>query len=298
MSMSDLADLLPGFAAHWIDTDAGKIFARSHGSGPPLVLLHGFPQTHVMWHRIAPTLAERFTVVAMDLRGYGWSSVPRSEGGTLYTKRAMGRDVVAVMEKLGHVRFGVVGHDRGARVAYRLALDHPGCVERLALLDIEPTIEVWRQIEAGTHPAAHWAFLARPEPEPETEIGKDPNGYFEGLMAKWSRAKSLAGFDPRALDHYRAAWGDPLHIHAFCEDYRAGASADRDVDAEGLDAKAAIKCPVLVVWGEDYLGKRESVVDVWRRTFAPGADGHMIASGHFVAEENPQATLDALQAFL
>lgn len=294
--MSDLADLFPGFEAHWIDTDAGKIFARSHGSGPPLVLLHGFPQTHVMWHALAPVLAERFTVVAMDLRGYGWSAVPHSEGGTLYTKRAMGRDVVAAMEKLGHIRFGIVGHDRGARVAYRLALDHPGCVQKLALLDIEPTVEVWRQIEDGTHAAAHWQALARPEPEPENEIGPDPDAYFEGLMTKWSGGKSLAAFDPRALAHYRAAWNPPDRIHAFCEDYRAGATADRDADQEQLEAKTTIGCPVHLVWGTGYLGK--DVLESWRRTFAPDASGQQIELGHFVAEENVTAVRDALLGFL
>ena len=142
--MSDFTDLFPGFASHWIDTQAGRIFARSKGDGPPLILLHGFPQTHAMWHRVAPVLARRFHVVAMDLRGYGWSSAPDSEAGAEYTKRRMGEDVIAVMGALGHVRFRVVGHDRGARVAYRLALDHPGHLESLALLDVLPTSEVWR----------------------------------------------------------------------------------------------------------------------------------------------------------
>ena len=298
--MPDLADLFPGFAAHWIDTDAGKIFARSTGSGPPLVLLHDFPQTLVMWHRLAPALAQRFTIVVMDLRGYGWSAVPRSQDGTLYTKRAMGRDVLAVMEKLGHVRFRIVGHDRGARVAYRLALDHPGNVVKLALLDVEPTSETWRRIEAGGFDAPHWNFLARPEPEPEVEISEGPNSYFEGLMTKWSQAKSLAAFDQRALAHYRAGWGDPLRIHAFCEDYRAGASADRDTDEESLDVHARIVCPVQILWSSSYLSgdNGETPLDVWRRTFAPNAVGQMIESGHFLAEENPDATGKALLGFL
>jgi haloacetate dehalogenase len=298
--MPDLADLFPGFASHWIDTDAGKIFARSGGSGPPLLLLHGFPQSHVMWHRLALRLAEKFTVIAMDLRGYGWSSVPRSETGTLYSKRAMGRDVIAVMERLGHIHFRLVGHDRGARVAYRLALDHPGCIEKLALLDIEPTIEVWRQIEAQNHLAVHWPWLARPQPEPENEIASHADEYFEGLMAKWSKAKSLATFDRRALAHYRAAWNDPLHIHAFCEDYRAGASIDRDADEDSLATKTRIGCPVSVLWGSGFLPRAgdESVLDVWRRTFAPRAEGQMIEAGHFIAEENPAATAAALLTFL
>ena len=192
--MTDLADLFPGFESHWIDTSIGRIFARSAGQGTPVVLLHGFPQSHVMWHLVAPALAEKHFVVAMDLRGYGWSSAPRSEGGALYTKRAMYDDVIDVMESLGHVRFHVAGHDRGARVAYRLALDHPGRVDRLALLDILPTVEVWKNIRAGTSPGAHWDFLSRPAPEPENTIAKDPDAYFEQLLSKVDQAGIAAAF--------------------------------------------------------------------------------------------------------
>ena len=195
-----MTDLFPGFTSHWIDTDAGRIFARMGGSGPPVVLLHGFPQTHACWHRIAPRLAATHTVVCPDLRGYGWSSAPR--GGPpheTYAKRAMGADVVAVMERLGFARFALVGHDRGARVGYRLALDAPGRLSHLALLDILPPAHVWAGIDAGTIPGAHWEFLSRPEPEPEETILRDPLPYFEGLLAKWTRAGTLDPFDPRAL---------------------------------------------------------------------------------------------------
>jgi len=299
-------DLFAGFTAHWIDTEAGRIFARSAGSGPPVVLLHGFPQTHAIWHRIAPILAESHRVVCMDLRGYGWSSAPRGDGGReAYSKRAMGRDVVAVMEALGHVHFAVVGHDRGARVGYRLALDHPGRVERLALLDILPTFHVWRQIKAATFPAAHWEFLARPAPEPETEIGRDPLPYFEGLLAKWSGSGNLDAFDPRALASYRASCNEPSRIHAFCEDYRAGATVDVEADEEDLAAGRRIMCPTFVIWSEFYLTRgsasesgAETSLDVWRRTFAPQAEGIQVQSGHFVAEENPADTLAALRRFL
>ena len=173
--MTDLAELFPGFDTHWVDTGAGRVFARSSGSGPALALLHGFPQTMAMWHRIAPQLARKFTVVLIDLRGYGWSSAPESDNGAGYAKRVMGEDVVAVMEALGHIRFHVVGHDRGARVGYRLALDHPGRVTRLGLLDVLPTAEVWKNIRAGLSPAAHWAGLSRPAPTPEKEIAANPN---------------------------------------------------------------------------------------------------------------------------
>src|SRR5215212_6766150 len=296
-------DLFPGFESHWIDTEAGRIFARSKGDGPPLVLLHGFPQTHAMWHLIAPALAETHRVVCMDLRGYGWSSAPRSDPAhETYSKRAMGRDVIAVMEALGHVRFGIVGHDRGARVGYRLALDHPGRVERLALLDILPTSYVWQQIRAGAIPAAHWGFLSQPARIPEDEIGRDPLPYFEGLMRKWSGRDSLDVFDPRALHAYRQSCNEPTRIHAFCEDYRAGAAVDPAQDEADLAAGKRLQCPTLVIWGEFYLtrsaGSEETPLDVWRRTFAPQATGTGVVSGHFVAEENPQATLAALQPFL
>lgn len=298
--MSD--DLFPGFEAHWIDTEAGRIFARSKGDGPPLVLLHGFPQTHAMWHRLAPTLANTHRVVCMDLRGYGWSSVPRSgEDHEPYSKRAMGRDVVAVMEALGHVRFALAGHDRGARIGYRLALDHPGRLERLSLLDILPTFHVWAQIRSGAIPAAHWGYLSEPAPRPEQEIGRDPLPYFEGLLAKWSGTGTLTPFDPPALASYRAGFNEPTRIHAFCEDYRAGATLDLAADEADLAARKTIPCPVQIVASRFYLtggAGSEPPLEVWRGTFAPQATGVSIASGHFVAEENPEATLAALQTFL
>ena len=297
--MSD--DLFPGFESHWIDAPAGRIFARAGGHGPPLVLLHGFPQTHAMWHRIAPALARTHWVVCPDLRGYGWSSVPPGdEGREAYAKRSMGRDVVAVMEALGHVRFALVGHDRGARVGYRLALDEPGRVERLGLLDILPTCEVWRRIEAGQQPAAHWDTLARPAPQPEEEIGRNPLPYFDGLMAQWSGARSLDVFDPRALEAYHQSCNEPSRIHAFCEDYRAGKTTDRRHDEDDLAAGRRIACPVHLVWSSLYLERpgTEAPLDAWRASFAPGIKGTRVECGHFVAEEAPEATLAALDAFL
>src|SRR3954447_11570691 len=300
--MSD--DLFPGFSAHWIDTEAGRIFARVGGNGPPVVLLHGFPQTHVCWHRIAPTLAETHSVVCMDLRGYGWSSAPRGDADHhVYSKRAMAGDVVAVTERLGHVRFAVVGHDRGARVGYRLALDQPGRVERLAVLDILPTFEVWRRIRAGVAPAAHWGSLSQPAPLPEREIGRDPLTYFDGLMAQWTGDGTLDAFDPRALAAYHASCNEPNRIHAFCEDYRAGATVDVAADEADLEGGKTIPCPVLALWGEFYLTRgpaadADSTLDVWRRTFAPGAKGTQLSAGHFLAEEDPAGTLAALRPFL
>lgn len=292
--------MFPGFEARTLATGSGRIFAQLGGSGPPLVLLHGFPQTRVMWHRVAPALVGRFTVVVMDLRGYGWSSVPASHAGEGYAKRAMGADVVAVMEALGHASFALAGHDRGARVGYRLALDQPGRITRLALLDILPTIDVWRGIERGTGLSPHWPVLAGPEPEPERKIAAGIDGYFEGLMRLWTRGKTLDSFDPRALAHYRAGWNEPSRIHAMCEDYRAGATLDRQADAEDEAAGRTISCPTLVLAGTDYLSgsDQDAPLAVWRRSFAPRAEGVTIASGHFLAEENPAETARALAGFL
>jgi haloacetate dehalogenase len=211
--------------------------------------------------------------------------------------------VISVMEQLWHVRFAVVGHDRGARVGYRLALDHPGRVERLVLLDILPTAEVWGRINAGDMPAAHWGFLAQPEPQPEQDIGKAPLAYFHGLLTKWS-GNGLAVFHPRALAAYDQSCNEPNRIHAFCEDYRAGATVDRAQDEADLAGGKRIACPVLLVWAELYLtsggktGANETPLDVWRRTFAPHAHGTNVRTGHFVAEEDPASMLAALVPFL
>src|SRR5262245_22136746 len=184
-SMPDLADLYPGFASHWIDTAAGRIFARSGGKGPPLLLLHGYPQTNVMWQRVAPALAARFSLIIPDLPGYGWSDAPPSDAAhEPYTKRAMAAAMIEAMEALGHVRFRLAGHDRGGRVAYRLALDHPGRLERLAVLDIVPTWAMWHRMDARLAMRAwHWMFLALPAPFPETMIGKDALYYFDTRAA-------------------------------------------------------------------------------------------------------------------
>jgi haloacetate dehalogenase len=297
--MTDLADLFPGFATHWITTAAGRFFVRAHGEGPPLLLLHGYPQTHVEWHRIAPQLAQRFSVVLMDLRGYGWSGAPRSEKGALYTKRLMAEDAIAVMERLGHIRFLLVGHDRGARVAYRLALDHPERLEKLALIDIIPTAARWQALNAAeAMKAYHWTFLAQPEPMPETLIAGAAPFYVDCTLASWTAAKDLSAFDPRALAHYRAALNEPSRIHAACEDYRAGATLDCADDEADQAAGRKIAVPLLVLWGGRGLGGGDSsTLDIWRQ-WAHNVEGQPIPGGHFLPEENPQATLTALLAFL
>jgi haloacetate dehalogenase len=297
--MGDLADLFPGFSSHHIPTPNGHVFARAGGKGEPLILAHGYPQTHAMWHKIAPELAKRFHVIAFDLRGYGWSSVVRgSEAGSDYSKRAMGEDLLAIAEEFGFATFRLVGHDRGARVAYRFALDHPGRVEKLALLDIIPTSVAWERIEAGATSYPHWPFLAGPAPQPEQEIAKDPIAWQDSCLAKWSGTGDLSAFDRRALHHYHAFFNEPSRIHATCEDYRAGATLDVAHDRVSLAAGEMIHCPVLALWGDKGLpGKGSSPLDAWR-ALAPDVTGEAIPAGHFVAEENPEATLRALKAFL
>lgn len=291
--------LFPGFKSHWLDGEGGRIFARTAGSGPPLVLVHGFPQTHAMWHKLAPRLSEAFSVVCLDLRGYGWSGAPDSTAGALYAKREMGKDIVRIMEDLGHVRFAYAGHDRGARVGYRLALDHPGRITRLALLDILPTYKVWQNIRSGAAPGAHWEFLARPAPEPEGIILKDPIGYIEGLMTLWTGSGDMTPFDTRARASYRDSANDPSRIHAYCEDYRAGATLDLDHDEADLAAKKQILCPTLILWGAFYLtGKGADPLQLWRESFAPKAQGVQVKGGHFIAEEDPDGVYAALLPFL
>lgn len=299
----DAADLFPGFESVWMEAEWGKAFARVGGpeDAPPLLLLHGFPQSHAMWHRLAPELARTHRVICLDLKGYGWSAAPAGDGAhETYSKRRIGREVVALMERMGHVHFALGGHDRGARVAYRLALDAPGRVARLLLLDIVPTVIQWQRIEAHPGMNPHWPFLAEAAPGPERAIGQDPDRYFQGLLRDWTAAKDLSPFDPRALRLYAQAWGVPERIHAFCEDYRAGAGPDRMADEIDLAAGRRLAMPVLVLASRAYLdhGKAETALAAWQRTFAPHAMGVEVESGHFLAEEVPEATLAAMRAFL
>ena len=297
--MPDLADLYPGFASHWIDTSVGKIFARSGGSGPPLLLLHGYTQTNVVWHRVSPSLAQAFSLVIPDLPGYGWSVVPEADREHApYDKRAMAKVMVEVMEALGHVRFRLAGHDRGGRVAYRLALDHPGRVEHMATLDIVPTYDMWMGMDRNMAMKVwHWLFLAQPAPLPEMMIEKAPVPYLEWKTASWTKAKNLSAFDPRALDHYRAAFSEPLRIHAHCEDYRAGVAADFRNDEADRTAGKMILCPLLALWGAAGIpSETGGPLDIWRQ-WAPHVQGRAIDSGHFLTEENPETTAAALVDF-
>ncbi len=226
--MPDLADLFPGFASEWINTSSGRIFARVGGKGPPLLLLHGFSETNVMWHRVAPQLSDKFTLIIADLPGYGWSDMPDSDKDHLpYTKRAMVTTMIDLMERLGYVQFALAGHDRGGRVGYRLALDHPGRLSRLAVLDILPTYDYWERMNRlYALKIYHWTFLAQPFPLPETLIGTNGEFFLKQKMASQTKSRTLDAIDPRALVHYLAPFRDPSRVHAMCEDYRAGAYAD------------------------------------------------------------------------
>jgi haloacetate dehalogenase len=295
--MSDIEAAFPGFATRDIEIDGATLHARIGGEGPPLALLHGYPQSHEMWRHVAPGLAKHFTTIAPDLRGYGRSSIPASRDGEGYSKRVMAADIVALMQALGHARFSVAGHDRGARVAYRLALDHPDRVVKLAVLDIVPTGEMWRGMDATLAMRVyHWMFLAQPEPLPERLIAGAPGEYLDHTLASWTATRSLAAFGD-ALASYRAAFADPARVHATCEDYRAGATIDRALDDADLAAGRKIAAPLLALWGEQGIpAKGPDPLDVWRR-WAHDVRGHGVACGHFMPEEAPDATLAALLDF-
>ncbi len=289
-------DLLPGFASHWIETQAGKIFARSLGAGPPVILLHGFGETHVAWRRIAPQLAMRFSVVVMDLRGYGCSAAPDSEKGEAYAKREMAGDVVKVMEELGHVQFALVGHDRGARVGMRLALDHPGRVTRLALLNIAPEDDFFG--EGDLQRAGRARFLAAEAPRPEQLVALDPTGFLDDALKSSTKGKTLDAFAPAVRAAYAQAFNDPARIHAFCEDFRAGATFDKEHLAADKAAGRKLLCPTLILAGETtFPASGPSLLDAWR-AWGDDISAARVDTGLYLMDEAPAATLAALDAFL
>ena len=290
--------MFEGFASCRIATSGTEIFLRTGGEGPPLLLLHGYPQTHTIWHLVAPALAGRFTVVCADLRGYGDSGKPAGDPGHAeYAKRAMAQDMVEVMATLGHERFLLAGHDRGGRVAHRLCLDHPERVLRPAVLDIVPT----RTLFAATNQALatgyyHWFFLIQPEPLPERMIGADPLFYLHSKLSAWSAHKSTGWVDPAALAEYERCFRDPATIHASCEDYRAAAAIDLAHDA--ADADRRIACPLLVLWGEQGLMHRHfDVLATWREKAAGPVEGGPLPCGHYLPEECPREVTQRLGAF-
>ncbi|MCB2010623.1 MAG: alpha/beta hydrolase [Geminicoccaceae bacterium] len=289
--------LFEGFEEHRIEGDGTDIFLRKAGDGPPLLLLHGYPQTHVMWHAVAAKLVQHYTLVIPDLRGYGDSGKPASDAAhRVHSKRATARDMVAVMDRLGFARFMVAGHDRGGRVTHRMCLDHPDCVTRAAVLDIVPTATVFaatdKDIATGYY---HWFFLAQPNGLPERLIGHEPEFFLHSCLAGWSGGR-LDFFDPRALAEYERCFADPEVIHATCEDYRAGAGIDLEDDAG--DAHRRIECPLLVLWGRRGLMHRHfDVPATWREKASAPVSAAAVDAGHFLCEEAPDTTAAHLLDF-
>jgi haloacetate dehalogenase len=288
-----------GFVTHELETGRGTVHARVGGSGPPLLLLHGYPQTHLMWHAAAPLLSERFTVVAADLSGYGGSLRPSPAADHApHSKRAVARDQLQAMASLGFDRFAVAGHDRGGRVAYRMALDHPERVSALAVLDIVPTAEVWARADARLAVAYwHWGFLAQPPPLPERLIAGDPDAYFEHHLRVIGLGGNPDRYPAPVMAAYRAQLDDAGAVQAICEDYRAGATVDREHDE--ADRGRMIGCPVLVLWGMH--GALEllygNVLDVWRE-WAADVRGRGLEASHFLVEDSPTEVASELMRFL
>jgi len=287
--------MFPNFETFTIQTSGAKIHGVKKGDGPPLLLLHGYPQTHVIWHKIAPALAEHFTLIATDLRGYGDSSKP--EGGTdhvNYSKREMAIDQVEVMKYLGYDRFYVAGHDRGGRVAHRMALDHPEKVLRLAILDIAPTH--WMYTTADMEFARayyHWFFLIQPFDIPERMISADPEFWLQTKLSMYRRDQPA--ITPEAFAEYLRCFRNPDAIHASCEDYRASAAIDLTHDETDFDQKVAI--PLLILWGEKgFVGRKYDVLQTWRER-ATNVHGFGLPCGHYLSEEAPEGTMNALLQF-
>ena len=285
-----------------IETGETTIFVRSCGSGPPLLLLHGFPQTHLMWRRVAPLLAANFFVVCADLRGYGRSGCPSAgPDHAAYAKRAMARDMIAVMERLGHRQFAVGGHDRGGRVAYRMAVDYPERVNRLAVLDILPIEIAWQHAD-GRFALAYWpwSLLAQPEPLPEEILCRNAEAIIDNALSEWGSA--AAAFPDQVRAAYTAALRDPAHAHAICEEYRAAATVDRDDDKVDRQSSRKICCPILVLWAargplDAWYRDQGGPLTLWR-AWGDEVDGRPLEGGHFFPETSPAATAAALMQFL
>ena len=283
-----------------LDTPRGPVHADVTGDGPPLLVLHGYPETHLMWHSAAPLLAERYTVVAADLPGYGASFKPTAaDDHTPHSKRALAQDLVDAMAGLGFERFAVAGHDRGGRVAYRMALDHPQRVERLAVLDIVPTADVWARADRiFAFGYWHWPFLAQPAPLPERLILGDPDTYWDHHLRRIGLGGETGRYPDHVLDAYRAQLRDPAVVEAICEDYRAGATIDVALDEADREAGRKIACPVLALWGARgalpvFYG---DPLELWR-AWADDVRGHALDASHFLVEDRPEETAEALLEF-
>jgi haloacetate dehalogenase len=288
-----------GFSEQTLEIEAGSIRLRHGGQGPPLLLLHGNPQTHLMWHAIAPLLADRFTLVCPDLRGYGRSfKPPATADHSPYSKREMAGDMVALMQQLGYDRFAVAGHDRGGRVAHRLTLDHREHVKRLAVLDIVPTLEHFERADMDFAMGYyHWFWFAQPHPFPENIISAAPEQWFRAHTTR--EPKGSGFFATQALHDYLACVRDPQMIRGMCEDYRAAASIDLEHDRRSRENGERIQCPLLVLWGDaGKIGKWYDPMVIWRAYADGPLSASPVASGHYLAEEAPDAVAAALQDFL
>ena len=279
-----------------IQTHGGTIAASVFGSGPPLLLLHGFPQTRAMWEPVAASLATSHTLVVPDLPGYGDSDAPADVEAA--SKRAMAASMVEAMGSLGFGSFDLAGHDRGGRVAYRMALDHPKHIKRLAVLDILPTSDYWAKMDRSfALKIYHWAFLAQPPPLPETLIGGAPDFWLDWTLKSWTVSQSLDCFAPEAMAAYRRNFTDPVRLKAMCDDYRAGATIDLDHDLASRAANERITAPTLVLWGASGIAQSaQTPLDVWG-DWCTDLRGEAIPSGHFLPEENPAETGAALARF-
>jgi haloacetate dehalogenase len=290
--------MFDGFEPRDLVTDRGTVHAMVGGVGPPLLLLHGYPQTHLMWHAAAPLLAEQFSVVAADLSGYGESFRPTPQADHApHSKRAMANDQVQAMSSLGHERFAVAGHDRGARVAYRMALDHAERITALAVLDIVPTAEVWARADDRLAIGYwHWGFLAQPSPLPERLIAGNPDAYFDHHLLMIGLGADPATYPAEVMAAYRRQLEDVTAVNAICEDYRAGATIDRQIDE--ADRGRQIECPVLCLWGAHGALPRfyGDVLDVWR-PWAARLSGRAVDASHFLVEDRPQEVAAELAAF-
>jgi len=286
---------LKGFNYETITTQGAQINVASAGKGTPLLLLHGYPQTHLMWHKIAPVLSKKFHVICPDLRGYGDSSKPNTDSNhTPYSKREMAKDMVDVMQQMGHDTFNVAGHDRGARVTHRMALDYPEKITKAAVLDIVPTYEMFQQIDQVVATGYyHWFFLIQDNNVPEHLIGADPDFYLNDKLKRWSTYPEK--FNPEVVSDYQRCFRNPETIHASCEDYRAAASIDLKYDEADLNTK--VLCPLLVLWGEHgMMGKHFDMLKIWKNK-SDRVSGRSVDSGHFLAEEASEETLQNLEMF-
>jgi haloacetate dehalogenase len=287
--------MFENFEQKRVELETAEINLEQAGDGPPLLLLHGYPQTHAMWHKVAPQLAERFTVVAPDLRGYGDSTGPTDPDTGDYSNRVMAEDMVSVMGMLGFDEYRIAGHDRGARVGYRFALDHPEKVEKLAVLDIVPTLETVERMDYEMAKGMyHWLFLAQPYPVPETLLNNVPAFYVDHLLENWSA--SAESFDPAAVSEYHRCFGEESVVRASCEDYRAGLSIDLDHDRASRDVGDRIECPLFVLWGDASGTISFDPVEIWEQ-WATSVSGQALSCGHFVSEEAPNETVRELESF-